>query len=121
MVEFLAFDHVQLAMPKGEEVKARAFYRDLLGMRELAKPERLAGRGGAWFRSGNVELHLGVEDQFHPAKKAHVAISVSGCVQFKEKLSAHGHVVREDDSIAGRSRFFTDDCFGNRIEFICQD
>jgi catechol 2,3-dioxygenase-like lactoylglutathione lyase family enzyme len=117
----LAIDHVQLAMPKGEEALARAFYSGVLGMREVVKPDLLAKRGGAWFESGAVQLHLGVEDDFRPAKKAHVALRVARCDDLKGKLKSAGHVVRENDAIAGISRFFTDDCFGNRIEFVCKD
>jgi catechol 2,3-dioxygenase-like lactoylglutathione lyase family enzyme len=121
LVEMLAIDHVQLAMPKGEEAKARAFYAGLLGMNEVAKPEALAKLGGAWFESGPVQLHLGVEHDFRPAKKAHVALRVSGCNVLRGRLSAAGHDVRDDDAITGVTRFFTDDCFGNRIEFVCKD
>ena len=121
MVKLLAIDHVQLAMPRGEEAKARAFYSGLLGMSELPKPVELEKRGGAWFQSGAVQLHLGVEDDFRAAKKAHVAIGVSGAEELKSKLRKNGHAVLEDDAITGRSRFFTVDAFGNRIEFICQD
>jgi catechol 2,3-dioxygenase-like lactoylglutathione lyase family enzyme len=121
LVDFSAIDHVQLAMPKGEEAKARAFYSGVLGMAEIEKPSALVGRGGAWFQSGAVQLHLGVEEDFRPAKKAHVAIVTHGGDALKSKLRQHGHDVRDDDAIAGRSRFFTDDAFGNRIEFICQD
>lgn len=73
----MKFDHVQLAMPKGEEDRARAFYRDVLEMTEIPKPAPLAANGGVWFQSGDVELHLGVEEHFQPAKKAHPAVRVA--------------------------------------------
>jgi len=121
LVKLLAIDHVQLAMPRGEEVKARAFYSGVLGMSELPKPVELEKRGGAWFQSGAVQLHLGVEDDFRAAKKAHVAIGISGAEELKSKLRNNGHAVREDHAISGVVRFFTDDAFGNRLEFICQE
>lgn len=74
----LSIDHVQLAMPKGSENLARGFYRDMLGMKEIPKPEPLAGRGGCWFASGEAQVHLGVEEDFRPAKKAHPALIVEG-------------------------------------------
>ena len=113
-----AIDHVQLAMPKGEEEKARAFYSGILGMTELAKPDALAKRGGAWFKSGKVQIHLGVEEEFRPAKKAHIALAVRDAAPLRSTLSSHGCRVQDDDLIPGMKRFYTDDCFGNRIEFI---
>lgn len=118
MVELTRIDHVQLAMPPGEEEKARSFYSGVLGMKEVVKPAMLAKRGGAWFESGPVQLHLGVETDFRPAKKAHVALAVSGAELLRRKLKEAGYPVREDKAIAGVARFFTDDAFGNRIEFI---
>ena len=73
---FSAIDHVQLAMPAGGEERARAFYRALLGMTEIPKPSELAKRGGCWFACGPVQIHLGVEDDFRPAKKAHPGFAV---------------------------------------------
>ena len=117
-MQLVAIDHVQLAMPKGEEAKARSFYIDILGMTELAKPEVLSKRGGAWFLSGAVQIHLGVEDDFRPAKKAHVALSVKDAAPLRTKLTELGHRVQDDDLIPGLKRFYTDDSFGNRIEII---
>ena len=111
-------DHVQLAMPPGEEEKARAFYAGILGMREVIKPPVLAARGGGWFESGGAQLHLGVEADFRPARKAHVALTISGPAALRTKLEEAGYPVREDAAIEGVERFFTDDAFGNRIEFI---
>ena len=117
-MQLVAIDHVQLAMPKGEEAKARSFYIDILGMTELAKPEVLAKRGGTWFSSGAVQIHLGVEEDFRAAKKAHVALAVRDSIPLRAKLTQNGHRVQNDDQIPGLKRFYTDDSFGNRIEFI---
>ena len=116
--ELVAIDHVQLAMPKGEEEKARAFYSGVLGMTELVKPDGLAIRGGAWFKAGPVQIHLGVEDNFRPAKKSHIALAIRNAVSLRSNLSSYGCRTQDDDVISGVKRFYTDDCFGNRIEFI---
>ncbi len=115
---FLAIDHVQLAMPPGEESTARHFYADLLGMREVPKPALLATRGGCWFASGDVQLHLGVEQDFHPARKAHPAIRVSGYAPLLAKLEAAGVEIIEADDLADVQRAHIFDPFGNRIELI---
>ncbi len=115
---FLSIDHVQLAMPKGEEAKARAFYCHVLGMREIPKPEDLAKRGGVWFESAGVQLHLGVEEDFRPAKKAHPAFRCRDYWALMSRLSGLGIEVRQDDSIPGVRRCHISDCFGNRIELI---
>jgi catechol 2,3-dioxygenase-like lactoylglutathione lyase family enzyme len=117
----LALDHVQLAMPAGQEPKAREFYVGLLGMAEVTKPPVLAKRGGAWFTSGEAQIHLGVEEEFLAAKKAHPALRARDFERLKNKLSNAGYPTKEDDSIPGTKRFYTEDCFGNRIEVICQD
>ena len=113
-------NHVQLAMPQGEEAKGRAFYSGLLGMRELEKPPALAKRGGAWFNAGTAELHLGVEDGFKPARKAHPALVVSDIDALAEVLAGAGHPVTWDTLIPGKRRFHAHDPFGNRLEFIAQ-
>ena len=87
---FAAIDHVQLAMPPAEEQKARAFYAGLLGMTELPKPPELAKRGGCWFGSGNVQLHLGVEPDFRPAKKAHPALRCRDYATLLQRLREAG-------------------------------
>lgn len=115
---FSTIDHVQLAMPAGEEDVARHFYRDLFGMTEVAKPPELAKRGGCWFASGAVQIHLGVEADFRAAKKAHPALR---CVDYEAliaRLRAAGVDVRADDSIPGVQRCHISDPFGNRIELI---
>ena len=115
---FTVIDHVQLAMPTGEEEAARRFYRDLLGMVEVHKPQELAKRGGCWFESGSVQLHLGVETDFHPGKKAHPALRCSDYDALTSRLRAAGVEVKADDNIPGVRRCHVSDPFGNRIELI---
>ena len=115
---FIALDHVQLAMPaRGEDI-ARGFYRDLLGMVELAKPAELVKRGGCWFESGSVQLHLGIEADFRPAKKAHPALRCQDYDALSSRLRAAGVEIRDDDGIPGVRRCHISDPFGNRIELI---
>lgn len=113
----LELAHVQLAMPRGAEAEAEAFYVGVLGLVRVPKPEPLARRGGCWFESGLVQIHLGVEDDFIPARKAHPAMHVSGLDALADRLKAAGHEPRWSDEIDDR-RFHADDCFGNRLEFI---
>ena len=120
MVPFIAIDHVQLAMPPGGEAAARRFYIELLGMTEIPKPPLLAKRGGAWFQSGGVQLHLGVEQDFHPAKKAHPALRCSDFESLTKNLASAGIDVADDASIPGVKRCHIHDPFGNRIELIAQ-
>lgn len=115
---FTAIDHVQLAMPQGEEAAARHFYCDFLGMTEIPKPPALAKRGGCWFESGGVQIHLGVEAGFRPAKKAHPALRCTDYVSFIAKLQRAGVELTPDDSIPGTVRCHIHDIFGNRIELI---
>src|SRR5436305_11293668 len=110
-------DHVQVAAPAGCEAEARAFYGALLGLEELAKPEPLAARGGCWFRAGAQELHVGVEDPFAPARKAHPGLVVDDLAALAERLRAAGIEVTYDESIPGTTRFHAADPFGNRLEF----
>jgi catechol 2,3-dioxygenase-like lactoylglutathione lyase family enzyme len=116
---FSAIDHVQLAMPAGEEDSARRFYRDLLGMMELPKPVELAKRGGCWFGSGTVQIHLGVEADFRPARKAHPALRCADYDGLTARLRASGVEVKDDASIPGVRRCHISDPFANRIELIC--
>jgi catechol 2,3-dioxygenase-like lactoylglutathione lyase family enzyme len=118
MPPFTAIDHVQLAMPAGEEDRARVFYCGLLGMVELGKPAELAKRGGCWFGSGSVQLHLGVEADFRPAKKAHPALRCRDYEALTARLRSAGVEVRDDFSIPGVTRCHVSDPFGNRIELI---
>lgn len=110
--------HVQLAMPPGEEERARSFFGDLLGMEEIAKPAELARRGGAWFRHDQLELHLGVEHDFSPAAKAHPGILTDALDEVAERLKTGGYAVNFDEAFPGFRRFYTQDCFGNRLEFL---
>jgi catechol 2,3-dioxygenase-like lactoylglutathione lyase family enzyme len=114
----LALDHVQVAIPAGGEDAARAFYDSLLGMAEVVKPAALAVRGGCWFTAGSAVLHLGVEEPFTPARKAHPAFLITELEVLFEALVAAGYeCVRTDGEIPGVRRFHTFDPFGNRIEF----
>ena len=110
--------HMQLAMPRGEEAAARSFYVGVLGMTEIAKPPVLARRGGAWFRSGKVELHLGVEEPFRPARKAHPGVLVDDLDELVERLEDDGLEVTWDADFAGFRRIYVADPFGNRLEFL---
>ncbi|TFV48968.1 MerR family transcriptional regulator [Blastococcus sp. TF02A_35] len=116
--ELLPLHHVQLAIPPGGEDACRAFWRDVLGMEELAKPPVLAARGGCWFRGGGLEVHLGAEDPFVPAKKAHPGLLVSGLRELAAVLESAGHPVTWDDDFPGHDRCYATDPFGNRLEFL---
>jgi len=111
-------DHVQLAMPVGAEDLAVAFYQDLLGLPRQPKPAVLAGRGGAWFGGSDVNIHLGVEEDFRPARKAHPALVVTDLAGLTAVLAAGGHPVSAGERLDGRARVYVDDPFGNRIELI---
>jgi catechol 2,3-dioxygenase-like lactoylglutathione lyase family enzyme len=111
-------DHVQVAMPKGEEASARTFYGALLGLEELPKPRDAAARGGVWFKCGDLQLHLGVEETFAPARKAHPAFRVRGYEALLGKLSANSVAVNRDRTQPGVERAFVHDPFGNRLELI---
>lgn len=113
-----ALDHVQLAMPPGEEARARAFYRDVLGLPEVPKPADLAKRGGVWFTAGTWQLHLGVEQDFRPARKAHPALLVHDLPTLVERCEAAGYVSTTDVPLEGYDRVYVNDPFGNRIELI---
>jgi catechol 2,3-dioxygenase-like lactoylglutathione lyase family enzyme len=115
---FASIDHVQLAMPVGGEEQARKFYRDLLGMVEVAKPVELAKRGGCWFESGRVQIHLGVENDFRPAKKAHPALRSDHYDNLLARLRNAGTELSEVGDIPGVRRCHIHDPFGNRIELI---
>jgi catechol 2,3-dioxygenase-like lactoylglutathione lyase family enzyme len=117
----LRLDHVQIAVPAGAEAACREFYVGVLGMTELVKPPELARRGGLWMKSGAVELHLGVEADFRPARKAHPGIVVADIDALAARLSAAGHAPTWDEAIPGVRRFFTADPVGNRLEFIGSD
>jgi catechol 2,3-dioxygenase-like lactoylglutathione lyase family enzyme len=118
MPPFTSIDHVQLAMPLGGENAARQFYRDLLGMVEIPKPAELARRGGCWFGSGEVQVHLGVESDFRPAKKAHPALRCRDYATCVARLSNAGMDINEVSDMLGICRCYVHDPFGNRIELI---
>jgi catechol 2,3-dioxygenase-like lactoylglutathione lyase family enzyme len=120
--EIVRLDHVQLAMPPGREAEAEAeaFYAGLLGLTRRPKPEPMAARGGCWFESGAVALHLGVEEEFRPARKAHPALVVRELPALQAALQAAGVEVRPNpDAEPGRGAY-VDDPFGNRIELIAE-
>jgi catechol 2,3-dioxygenase-like lactoylglutathione lyase family enzyme len=109
-------DHVQVAAPAGCESAARAFYGALLGLEEIEKPEPLRARGGAWFRAGEQQLHVGVEEPFAPARKAHPGFVTADLDGLRTRLVAAGYEVRDDDALADAPRFYVHDPFGNRLE-----
>ena len=118
-MKIISIDHVQIAMPAGGEEKARAFYASLLGFTEIPKPPDLAKRGGAWFQSGNVQLHLGVENDFHPARKAHPAFIVDDLDAWVEKVQLAGYTTdTSQPPLDGYKRAHIFDPFGNRIELM---
>ncbi|HEX2216246.1 MAG TPA: VOC family protein [Xanthobacteraceae bacterium] len=114
----VGLDHVQLAIPPGAEERCRPFYVGLLGMTEVTKPPVLAARGGLWLKSGAVEIHLGVEEDFRPARKAHPALRIADLDLLAERLTDAGVAIAWDDTVPATRRFFTHDPHGNRLEFI---
>ncbi|HZQ85483.1 MAG TPA: VOC family protein [Acidimicrobiales bacterium] len=114
----VAVDHVQLAMPPGGEDEARRFYRDLLGLPETPKPPHLAKRGGCWFESDTVKLHLGVEQDFHPARKAHPALLAQDLQSLVKVLREAGVELVDDEPLEGYARIYAYDPFGNRLELM---
>jgi hypothetical protein len=118
---FLGIDHVQLAAPPACEVEARRFFVDLLGLEELPKPAALAVRGGLWFQCGAQQIHIGIETDFRAAKKAHPALRLrdeAAIEALKARLNARGVATRDDREIESAARFFADDPWGNRLEFV---
>jgi catechol 2,3-dioxygenase-like lactoylglutathione lyase family enzyme len=111
-------DHVQLAAPPGGEDAARGFYAALLGLEEIPKPQSMQATGGAWFRVGDEELHIGIEDPFTPARKAHPGLRVDAgrLDDLADRLTQAGVPVDWDERYPGVRRFYTADPFGNRIE-----
>lgn len=113
-----ALDHVQLAAPPGSEDALRAYYAGTLGMTEIPKPPALAARGGCWFAAGAVVLHLGVEGDFRPARKAHPGLRVRGITALAARLTEAGASVTWDEALPGHLRFYSCDPVGNRLEFL---
>jgi hypothetical protein len=116
----MSIDHVQLACPAGTEAVLRRYYVDLLGLTEKPKPPALAARGGCWFTGHGIELHLGVEEDFRPARKAHPGLLWPDLDDLAERLTEAGYLVQWADpaEIPGTRRFHTEDPHGNRIEFL---
>jgi catechol 2,3-dioxygenase-like lactoylglutathione lyase family enzyme len=111
-------DHVQLAMPAGHEPEARAFYSGLLGIPEVTKPPALAARGGVWFESGRVKIHLGVDPDFRPARKAHPGLLIHDLASLIERLRRAGCSIVDDEPLEGYLRVYVSDPFGNRLELM---
>ena len=114
----IGIDHIQLAMPAGQETLARAFYVGVLGLTEVPKPQVLAQRGGVWFESGSAKVHLGVEADFRPARKAHPGFLVSDLREVIARCEAAGIAIISDEPLAGYERIHIHDPFGNRIELL---
>lgn len=115
---FKAIDHVQLAAPSGCEAAARRFYNDILGFEEVEKPEVLKKRGGVWFKYGDVQIHIGVEEPFSPARKAHPAFEVLNLAHVKAHLAKHAIDFTNDTLLPGAKRIYVHDPFGNRLEML---
>ncbi len=113
-----ALDHVQLAMPAGREAEAREFYDGVLGIPEVPKPANLEERGGCWFAYGALKVHLGVDADFRPARKAHPAFLVEDLPALIARITAAGYDVSADELVDGNRRVFVIDPFGNRIELV---
>ena len=118
MVQIVRLDHVQLAMPTGREAEAIAFYDEVLGIPHVAKPAHLAARGGCWFERGDLKVHLGVEQDFRPATKAHPAFLVEDVAALRQRLVDAGVRVVDDEPLEGYDRAYADDPFGNRLELL---
>ena len=117
----MTLDHIQIAIPAGTEATARAFWCDGLGLPEIDKPEALRDRGGLWLDLEGAELHLGVEDTFAPARKAHPGFAVRDINETAARIEALGQIPLWDETIKNRRRFFAEDPFGNRLEFLQKD
>ena len=118
MGEIIGLDHVQLAMPAGQEALARAFYGGVLGLVEDVKPPNLARRGGVWFRGGSARIHLGVDAEFRPARKGHPALLVRGLEDLARRCADAGYATVVDEPLEGFNRLYVFDPFGNRIELL---
>jgi catechol 2,3-dioxygenase-like lactoylglutathione lyase family enzyme len=120
-VAFQGIDHVQIAAPPGCETDARRFFGELLGLTELVKPPVLAVRGGAWFQCGAQQIHIGAEKDFRPAKKAHPALRLvdeASLRAVRKRLESAGITTRAGEELTDTARFFADDPWGNRLEFV---
>jgi catechol 2,3-dioxygenase-like lactoylglutathione lyase family enzyme len=117
----LGLDHVQIAAPPACEEAARRFYGELLDLEEVPKPPILAKRGGVWFQVGTQQLHVGVETEFAPARKAHPAFAVRDLSELAQRLESAGHSVIWDEALPETRRFYVADPWGNRLEFLEQN
>ncbi|QOY34924.1 VOC family protein [Anaerobacillus isosaccharinicus] len=115
---FKTIDHVQLAAPKGSEEKAREFFQGILCLTEIEKPEELKKRGGVWFQFANSQIHIGIEEPFTPAKKAHPAFEIENIEELKRHLNVNGIDYIVDRNLPGVNRIYINDPFGNRIELL---
>ncbi|MFH5780152.1 VOC family protein [Heyndrickxia oleronia] len=115
---FKTIDHVQLAAPKGCEQEAREFFGRILGLQEIEKPEELKKRGGVWFGFDHYQIHIGIEDPFSPAKKAHPAFEIENLEELKQHLTKHSIEFSIDTQLPGANRIYVNDPFGNRIELL---
>jgi catechol 2,3-dioxygenase-like lactoylglutathione lyase family enzyme len=111
-------DHIQLVAPIGSENEARSFFQGVLSLNEVEKPHELKKNGGVWFSNGHVHIHVGIEEPFLPAKKAHPAFEVSDIEALASHISDKGVSIQHDDRLPGAKRFYVSDPFGNRLEFL---
>ena len=118
MTRLTHIDHIQLAIPEGKEDQARAFYGVGLGLTEVPKPDALKNKGGAWFESGSVQVHLGVDRDFRPARKAHPAFMVDGLAALRQRLGDLGYTHEDAAPLGDITRCMVYDPFGNRIELM---
>ena len=118
VAKVLGLHHVQLAMPPGEEEAAVQFHGGVLGLTQIAKPPELAPRGGVWFRDDGIEIHLGVEEPFSPARKAHPAFLVRNLHALRDRIESAGYRVTDDVPLEGYHRCHVRDPFGNRLELV---
>ncbi len=117
-MEIHSIHHIQLAMPEGQEQSARDFYEGILGITEVRKPDHLAKRGGVWFEVGSIKIHLGVDHDFVPARKAHPAFLVKNLQTLVMSLNNKGYETTKDQPLSGFDRIYVNDPFGNRIELM---
>lgn len=116
--EFISIDHIQLAAPPASEEAAREFFGEVLGLEELPKPEELAKRGGVWFLMGDKQIHIGIQKDFVPAKKAHPAFEIKNLGHLKSRIEDYDIETIDDEALEGADRFYVHDPFGNRLEFL---
>ncbi|WP_027964082.1 VOC family protein [Halalkalibacillus halophilus] len=115
---FKRIDHIQLAAPRDTEPEARQFFSGVLGFEEVEKPEALRKNGGVWFAFGDQQIHVGVEEPFHPAEKAHPALEVDDLDALLQHLDEHRVPYQSDEKLPGAKRIYLSDPFGNRMEVL---